>query len=547
MSIFVFILSATAISGLSLILFFRKRRSSYRKRILKKNENEIESPTDKLLDKFTYDENKEILKEKLVKVSEIVSETQNEIDQKVKIKVKAAEAHYKFKHKELRQIRKAGKKYDAFSSKLDSVMPITEKERQQDMMELKTAISILESLDEEYYKGSPIKKDAATGMFYERMSRQFKSTIIEHKLNNYVLIPIQRLKYHAFQNIKNLKNEDILPILKIMKDTKMLNDIIEINPTFHVIVFSEEDLDLSLPEKVFLSFAYDEDLTLQKLMELTEWNDDYARRIIESLSEKGLVTVFDNKIIVGGFGQLKDRQKWNDAIEETIHIEEAIELEKKKRIFDRKQQLKQQLSKVEKFNIQQLEPKAKEINEKKKIKETQEIKDKDALVGAMEALDDIMPTSGSEIESESLKSEEPSLEDLIPEKVLEYHEKFTIITGGLAQYEKIQEYLNRELEDVPDILLKPILDQLIELQMIIKTIKIGKYEFYLFNEVSLSNSEKNFIKFAINKKPMKKEEFTNGLKWDEQKTLSTMKKLQRKGIMMLAKHNVIMPGIIQNI
>ncbi|MFX1392354.1 MAG: hypothetical protein ACFFAH_02165, partial [Promethearchaeota archaeon] len=69
----------------------------------------------------------------------------------------------------------------------------------------------------------------------------------------------------------------------------------------------------------------------------------------------------------------------------------------------------------------------------------------------------------------------------------------------------------------------------------------------LFNEISLSNSEKNFIIFAINKKPMKKEEFISGLSWDEQKTLSTMKKLQRKGIMMLAKHNIIMPGIIQKI
>ncbi|MFX0187800.1 MAG: hypothetical protein ACFE8A_08695 [Candidatus Hodarchaeota archaeon] len=545
MSIFIFILNIITIIVITLVISFRKR---YKKHLLKDEEEESASPLDKLLDKFIYDENKEFMKEKFAQVSEIVAETQNEIDQKVKKKVKAAEAHYKFKRKELRLIIKAGKQYDAFMAKLKSAMPTTEKERQQDMKELKAAISILESYDEESYIVGPKKTDAASGIFYDKMSRQFKSIIIEQNLNNYVLIPIQRLKYHAFQNIKNLKDTDVLPILNIMKETKMLNDIIEISSPFYVIVFSEEKLTLSLSEKVFLSFAYNEDLTLQKLLELTEWKEEHAKNVIKRLSEKGLITIFDNKIIVGGFGQLKDRKKWNDAIEESIQDEKVKELEKQKRQLERKQQLKQKLTKVEELKLSKTKPKAKKISKKQKLKETQEIKDKDALVGAMEALDDIMPTASattSEIDTKDLKIKEASLEELISENILKYHEKFSIITGGLVQYEKIKNYIILELEAVPDDLLKVVLNQLIEFQMIDKLIKIGKFEFYLFNEISLSDSEKDFIKFAINKNPMKKEEFIKGLNWDEQKTLFTMKGLQKKGILILAKHNVIIPGIIQ--
>ena len=188
------------------------------------------------------------------------------------------------------------------------------------------------------------------------------------------------------------------------------------------------------------------------------------------------------------------------------------------------------------------------LGTKEKVKETQEIIYKDALVGAIEALDDIIPTipaTTSETDTKDLKSKEASIEDLVSEKILKYHEKFSIITVGFAQYEKIKNYFRLELVDVPDKLLKTMLNQLIELQMIVKLIKIGKFKFYLFNEISLSDTEKNFIKFAISKKRMNKEEFINGLRWDEEKTVLTIKRLQQKGILFLANHNVIIPGIIQ--
>jgi hypothetical protein len=75
--------------------------------------------------------------------------------------------------------------------------------------------------------------------------------------------------------------------------------------------------------------------------------------------------------------------------------------------------------------------------------------------------------------------------------------------------------------------------------------KIGDYDFYLFNELSLTEDEKAFIQFAIDKKPMFKEDFIQGLKWDEEQILKTMKILQEKNILRIEKNEIIIPGIIQ--
>ncbi len=485
------------------------------------------------------------MKIKLTKISDIVAETQSKINADVQKKVEVAESHYK--HKEIRKIKKAGKYYDSSASKLGSAMPTSQEERIKDMKNLQDAISILESYDEGYYKAAPKKYDAGLGMFYEKMSRQFKSIIAECKLNNYKLIPLQRLTFHIFLNNKSLKNKDILPILSAMKETKMLGDLIEINSVFHVIVFSDEKLEFSLPEKVLLTFAYEEDLTVNKLLELTAWKKEHANQVIKSLSEKNVVMLYDNKIIVGGFGQLDDRREWERIIKERSQYVKIQEAKRYRIQTERRERLKEHLEKVEKFEIIAPEIKVTKkeiINERLRLKDKQEIKDKDDLVSAMEALDEIMPTK-ADIQTMPGEKGEPTLEDLIPEKILNYHEKYSVINGGFVQYKKIKDYIIKELGDVPVDLLKTMLNQLMELKMILGSIVIEDNTFYFFNEISLSNNEISLIKFALNKKPMKKENLIKGLKWDEEETLLTMKNLQEKGILRIEKDKITIPGIIQ--
>ena len=188
------------------------------------------------------------------------------------------------------------------------------------------------------------------------------------------------------------------------------------------------------------------------------------------------------------------------------------------------------------------------IKEEIKLKEEQEIKDKDDLIGAMEALDVMMPAKPVEkveIKRDTLVEETSNLEELISEKILSYHEKFTLINGGLSQYEKIKQFIEQELGDIPEDLMKSMLEQLKELQMIHGIYKIGDYDFYLFTELSLNEDEKTFIQFAINKKPMLKEDFIQGLDWDEEQILKTMKTLQEKNILRIEKNEINIPGIIQ--
>ena len=569
----------TSLIILILLLVFHYRDFFSKIKITKKKK-EKEKSLDEALEKYVTDESKGPMKQKLARISEIIAQTEAHIDDTVKKKVKVAKSQLKVKDSEETLIDKAKMEYTTFISDFKSAMPRTEEERVQDMKELKSAISILETIDEESYEAKPKEYDAGLGMFYDKMSRRFLAIINENNLNKFDFIPIHSIKYHAFLNIKNINDDDVLPILNIMKDTELLNNLIEINPTFQIIVFNDgEKLDLSLPEKVLLTFAYEEDmLTNQKLIELTEWKQDYATKIIEGLTEKGLIKIENEKIVVENFGSVEERRKWDKLIHQKKEEEKKKEEKKHRQLLERAAKLKERLGEVkeikisetpiseqplekepskikfkQKPTIKKLPPLQEEIHPKEevskdKLKKEQEIKDKDDLIGAMEALDGIMPpTSVEKVESkkESLEEVMVNFEELIPEKVLSYHEKFTLINGGLSQYEKIKRFIEQELGDVSDDLIKPILKQLKELQMIQGLYKIGNYDFYLFNELSLNEDEKTFIQIAIYKKPMFKEDFIQGLNWDEEQILKTMKTLQEKNILRIEKNEIIIPGIIQ--
>jgi len=529
-------------SVLNLIIFFKK---SYQKKPEEKEEDKEKDSIDKIFDKFVIDENKDLMKEKLSEISKIVKKAEDEVDEKVRKKIKVAVSHYRAIHKESKQIRKASKQYDSFESRLNSAMPKNEEELLKDMDDLKSAISILESYDKEPYDKVPKRQDSGIGIFYDKMARQFKSIIDEQKLFKYLIVPIQRLKYYAFSTISNIKDSDIIPILKVMKETKLINDIIEINPSFQVIKFSDIELNLSFAEKVLLALTYDEDLmTKEKLTDLTEWPADYVNKTIKSLVDRGLVTILDDKIIVGGFGQYKDRIDWKTKIEEIVRQEKAKDEEKVQRQSEKKEKLKQQLSKVEKEEL--LKPKGKRERKIKneKSKKVQEIKDKDALVGAMEALDDIMPTK-SKLEKFNNQTSELSLEELVPERILNYHESFSIVNGGFVQYDKLKEFLNTEIENVPENLIKSVLEKLIKLQMIHNSIKIGEKEFYLFNKLRFNEDEKTIIQISLDENPQEKKFYIDSLKWEEERILKTMKSLQKKGILRIENNKIIIPGINQ--
>ncbi len=579
--------------SLSLTSFLRKFSKKKQK---EKDKKAKDQSVNELLDKYVEDEKKDLMKDKMSKISEIIAETERHIAKTVKQKVKVAEKQHKVQEKEFEVIKRANIEYVSFSAGLRSAMPTTEEEKKQDISDLQEAMSMLETLEEFTVDISNKKVDVGLGMFYDKMSRQFKKIITDNNLSEYPFIPSERLKYHAFLNIKNIKNSDILPILSIMKETSLLNDIIEINPTFHLIVFSESSFEFSTPEKVVLTFVFDEEhLTNEKLIELTEWKQPYAEKILNGLVGKNIIKIKDEKITVDSFGKLEEREKWRDIINQQLRIEKEKEEIRFQRYLERRKKLQgtidaqaneskplieeplpeeepiEQISFEKKPTVKSPPKKKEEIEVKIKKKEheakidkksSEIIKEEEDLFGAMEALDEVIAeepiktdqaikgTSENEFNLDfDLDDEERDLSDLIPEKILNYHENFSLINGGLVQYDKIKEYIKEELaeitDDIPEDLLIAMMEQLKELQMIQDITKIGNNKFLLFSEVKLNFMHKRFIGFAIDKKPLKKEEFIEGLRWNEEKVLNTMKELQDMGIMRIENNEIIIPGIVQ--
>ena len=303
---------------------------------------------------------------------------------------------------------------------------------------------------------------------------------------------------------------------------------------------------------------------------------------------------------------MDERKKWNELIDKHITEEKKKEEEKRKRQVERARMMKERLAKVDKEKAQPIKevvpveeksteelldslddisavdeevPKIKfekkpavktlplpsETPSSAEAKDEPEGKTKteeeEDLLGALDALGDMeeeaAPNPGKpggikklEIteDLEELSEEIPELQDLIPEKILQYHEKYSLLNGGFVQYELIRDFVTEELKqhgDIPEDLLKTMLTQLKELQMIQSTMEIGEHEFYLFEKVMLSPINKKFIEFAIDKEPLKKEDFSKGLDLPENKIDAAIKYLEKKGILKVENDKIIIPGIVQ--
>ncbi len=518
----VFIISSGLLTFFLLLTFFYYQQ--IQKMQLTEEFEKKEKSLDIILEKYALKEKKNVMMEKLAQISQIIAETESEIAEKTSQRTKLAEESFKERKSEVEIIQQADVKYRTFFQDLSSAMPISEEERQKDLTDLKSAIEMLESLDETKYLKDQKTVDVARGLFFDKMSQKINSIINELNLKEYKIIPNDRLIFHSLKSVPQLKNEDFETIFNIMKETGFFNDFIEVNPELSLIVFKREKLSFNQSEKVLLAFAYAEDyLTPQKLMELTEWNNDFALKVINSLKEKELLTIYDENIKIDGFGNVDERKKWIEFIENQIKQEKEDFERKRHRQKEREDEFK------EKMRLKQ---------QKLKKIEDQRLNDIDDLKIAMQKLEEIAYF-------DTKPSSQEITREQISEKILEYYEQNLILNGGLMQFSKIYEHIK---EDYPKINVKKILDVLHkfqEMQMIKDSFMLGRGRIYMFQEIELDDKDKEFLLFTINKKPMTKEEFLKGLKWDEENLLKIMKKLQGYNILRIEKNKIIIPGIKQ--
>ena len=507
------------------------------------------------IDKHDYQEKKDEMKEKLEQITEIIQETEENLEQEIHTKGKKFLSEDNIPNDESLIIRKAEKEYLLHSADFGSAMPKTELELQKDMENLKMSIEMLESLDKEFYSPEPTKADLGKVMFYEKITRKLQEIIKEQRLFEFKIIPIQRLKYHALNQIKNIKNDDFLPILNLMKDTELITSLVEINPKLYIIVFGNIEFEFSNPEKVVLSFAYEKErLTVEDLLEITEWDFGYASQVLNSLFSKELAMIKEDMIMIEGFGSSEERRNWNITIEKSIEQEQIKSEERAKKKEALKLRLEEKMKDTEDFHkpnrvMSKSEPQGNYIIEneeelKQDAEEVPQIKFKSKpqvkKISDLKKIRDIYDKDPNKLSENDLKK-------LISQNVLSYHEKYSLLNGGLVQYAKLSKFIHKDIENASEELIQETITKLLSLKMIYDVIELNDQKFYLFKELKLKNSEKEFISFALDKKPMSKVKFIDGLNWDEEKVLRVMKSLQTNGVLRIEKNNIIIPGIIQKI
>jgi hypothetical protein len=475
-------------------------------------------------------ESKDNIKEKLLKISKIIAETEKYIEDDVSQKMELARAQSEDFETEL--IEKGGKEYRLTTAGLMSALPKSKKELAEDLTNLSDTIEKLEVLDQDLRTEK--KVDIGKGIFYEKMSRRFLKIIRENNLDKKDLIPIQQIKYHIFSTVKNLKDEDILPIFNLMKETNLIRDVIEINPFFHLIVTKNIDIEFTNPEKVVLSLAYDyPKLGIEKLLELTQWDYQYADKILSGMKQKRLLEVINDQIIVLYFKDESEVKKWKDFSNAQIQFEKKKQEEKETRRQELKKRLKSQIEKVKKEVHKDLS----------KIIESEQIDEK-----TEEELPKIKfdkKPSVKRLPKKVNMDESIELNEAVSQRILRFHEKYSILNGGMAQFEKIENYILKKYPDIKEKIILSTLKQLMGLSLVSSSITLNEHQIFLFTDIELTQKEKEFISHALYKKPLSKDDFITSLGWDEEETLFTMRNLQEKGLIRIEANRIIIPGIIQ--
>ena len=484
------------------------------------------------------EESKDIIKEKLLKISKIIAETEKYIEGDVKSKLKVVEAQSESFETEL--IEKGGKEYRLTTAGLMTALPKSKQELAEDLANLSETIEKLDALDQDLETEK--KVDIGTGMFYEKMSRRFIKIIKENSLDKHDLIPIQQIKYHIFSSVKNLKDEDILPIFNLMKETNLIRDFVEINPLFYFVIIKDIDIEFNNPEKVVLSFAYDyPSLSIEKLLELTQWDYQYSDKVLSGLKKKGLLETNKDQIIVECFKNESEVKKWKDAINKQIKIEKVKQEQKELRRQELKKKLKSQIEKVKKEV-------SKDLGELSEPKQNDELKEEKLPKIKFESKPTVKSLPKKDIidESKTMTSEESiELNEALSQRILRFHEKYSILNGGMAQFERIQDFILKKYPETNKEIILSTLDQLMELNLVSSSITLGEHQIFLFKDIKLTQREKDFISHSLYKKPLSKNDFMTSLEWNEEITLETMKALQEKGIIRIEANKIIIPGIIQ--
>jgi hypothetical protein len=555
-------------------------------------------------------------------------EFQRDIIQKSAKMTQSAQKSFSNISIEQQSIESGGKMFSQYSIDFRSALPRNETEFKQDMTDLLDAVKNLESFDQQnYISEAEIESgiDIGKSMFYDRITSRLYRLMRKEKYNSEPFLSFGKIAYLGLKNLKNISYKDMFESLNFMKEAGYIQDYIEINPQLTIITQLKEKVKFTNSEKVVLALAYDDDLTIEKLVENSKWKKIYAEKVVNGLINKGIAVLSDNNIEIIGFETtqekqermileenllkgLEEKEKLREKQQKTLEkqfkiqpvesvkpvkpniIEEEIEKEEDfetKKVITKSAELKKlkiptvkslkpntasgKNLRLVKQSVKTIPQPAKEVSLvegeitgidddlKKKITEHKEIEenikkstengsnipgkelsDDEKFIIFDEDFEDLI---GSEYIGDDLDDEDIS-EEAIVDAVMSVFEQYEHINGGLMDIRSIHYHIKELYPDLTlDDLVKSI-KKLKEMGLVTKEIKLKNNTILLFKDIKLDKDMLKVLETININGWMTKDELSEFLKWDEEKTLNTMKKLQDIEVLRLGSENkVIIPGL----
>ncbi|MHA1339341.1 MAG: hypothetical protein ACTSRZ_04535 [Promethearchaeota archaeon] len=143
------------------------------------------------------------------------------------------------------------------------------------------------------------------------------------------------------------------------------------------------------------------------------------------------------------------------------------------------------------------------------------------------------------------KSTDELNKEAIIEGILSIYERYEHLNGGLMDLKFIHKLL---VELYPNITIQNIAqvkDQLLEMGFLRQTLEYENNQIWIFKDMELDDDMKSIIEILTQNGPQSKEQLCSKLGWNEERVLTTLKKLQNIDVLNLDKENkAFLPGVL---
>ncbi len=186
--------------------------------------------------------------------------------------------------------------------------PISEEQRKTDMDELLKAATKLQEMETD----TPIQdvdelySNVGYGLWMDTIAQGLRKITSDPNIRKHGMLQIEKLMSFL---PRSFDPKDIRNALQLMKKSKEIVDLVELNPKTFVIGFTQESTELKTAEKVLLAaIASEDDMTKQKVKMLFNWEDDFLNEVSARLTALNILQIKGDKLVAEGLMTAKDRE-----------------------------------------------------------------------------------------------------------------------------------------------------------------------------------------------------------------------------------------------